>query len=66
MLTVPLGSIQALGASLSAIGLQWKIHEKSSSAKASLFVMQRCYVEIYINPAKNAPGVRNGPTPRGQ
>ena len=25
--------------------------------------MQYCYVELYINPAKLAPGVKNGPTP---
>ena len=30
---------------------------------ASIFGMQHCYVELYINPAKNAPRVRNGPTP---
>ena len=58
----------ALGASLSAIGLQWKMHEKiffseTTTAKASIFGMLHCYVELYINPAKHAPGVRNGPTP---
>ena len=57
----------ALGASLSAIGLQLKIHEKTffletTTAKASIFGMQHSYVELYINPAKHAPGVRNGPT----
>ena len=57
----------ALGALLSAIGLQWKIHEKifcettTAKAKASIFGIQHCYVELYINPAKHAPGVRNGP-----
>ena len=60
-----------LGASLSAIGLQWKIHEKiffseTTTAEASIFGMQHCYVELYINPAKHAPRVRNGPTPGGQ
>ena len=60
----------ALGASLSAIGLQWKIHEKiffseTTTARASIFGMQHCYVELYINPAKHAPGVRNGPTGEG-
>ena len=57
-----------LGASLSAIGLQWKIHEKTffsetTTANASIFGMQNCYMELYINPAKHAPRVRNGPTP---
>ena len=56
----------ALGASLSAIGFQWKIHEKiffseTTIAKAFIFGMQHCYVELYINPAKHALGVRNGP-----
>ena len=41
-----------LGASLSAIGLQWKIHEKifceTTTAKASIFGIQHCYVELYI------------------
>ena len=59
----------ALGASLSAIGLQWKIHEKifceTTTAKASIFGIQHCYVELYINPAKHADGIRNGPT-RGE
>ena len=54
-----------LGASLSAIGLHWKIHEKiflseTTTAEASIFGMQHCYVELYINPAKHAPRVRNG------
>ena len=52
----PANRVVALGASLSAIGLQWKIHEKIfsefTSAKASVFGMQHCYVEFYINPAK--------------
>ena len=52
----------ALGASLSAIGLQWKIHEniffsEITIAKTSIFGMQHCYVELYINPAKHPPGV---------
>ena len=55
----------ALGASLSAIALQWKIHEKifceTTTAKASIFGKQLCYV----NPAKHAPGIINGPTPGG-
>ena len=60
----------APGESLSAIGLQWKIHEKiffseTTTAKASIFGMQHCYVELYINPAKHAPGVKNGSTPGG-
>ena len=58
----------ALGASLSAIGLQWKIDEKifceTTTAKASIFGIQH-YVELYIKPAKHVPGVRNGPTPGG-
>ena len=54
---------------LSAIDLQWKIHEQiffseTTTAKASVFGMQHCYVELYINPAKHAPGVRDGPSPR--
>ena len=49
----------ALGASLSAIGLQWKIHEKiifseTTTAKASICNKQQCYMELYINPAKHA------------
>ena len=60
----------ALGASLSAIGLQWKIHEKiffseTTTAKASIFGIQHCYVELNINPAKHDPRVRNGPIPGG-
>ena len=27
--------------------------------------MQHCYLKLYINPAKNAPGVRSGPTRGG-
>ena len=42
----------ALGALLSTIGLQWKIHEKNfcktTIAKASIFGIQLCYVELYI------------------
>ena len=54
-------------ASISAKDFQWKIHEKifceTTTAKASIFGIQHCYVELYINPDKHAPGVRNGPTP---
>ena len=27
--------------------------------------MQQCHVELYINPANHAPGVKYGPTPGG-
>ena len=35
---------------------------ETTTAKASIFGMQHCYVKLYINPAKHTPGVRNGPT----
>ena len=38
---------------------------ETTTAKASIFGMQHCYVELYINPAKHAPRVKNGPTPVG-
>ena len=42
-----------------------KIFCETTIAKASIFGIQLCYVELYINPAKHALGVRNGPTPPG-
>ena len=38
---------------------------ETTTAKASIFGMQYCYVELYINPAKHAPEVSNGPAPGG-
>ena len=38
------------------------VFSETTTAKTSIFGMQHCYVELYINPAKHAPGVRNGPT----
>ena len=44
-----------------------EIHEKIFSAtawhKACIFDIQQCHVELYINPANHAPGVKYGPTP---
>ena len=51
------------GVSLSAIGFLWEIHEKkffseTTRAKAFIFGRQHCYVELYINLANHAPGVK--------
>ena len=44
-----------------------EIYEKIFSAiawhKACIFDIQHCHVELYINPANLAPGVKYGPTP---
>ena len=51
-------------ASLSAIGLQWEIHERifseTARPKASVFCMQHCYIELDISPAKHAHVTKNG------
>ena len=39
------------------------MHESETTRpKASIFSMQHCYVELYINPANHAPGVKIGPS----
>ena len=38
---------------------------KNLLCKACVFDIQHCHVELYINPANLAPGVKYGPTPGG-
>ena len=40
-----------------------KIYSETTIPKASVFRMKHCYVELYINPANPAPGIKNVPTP---
>ena len=57
------------GASLSAecISLNGKyikiFFTETTRSIASIFSMQHCYVELNINPANHAPGVKNGSSP---
>ena len=42
-----------------------KIFSATAWHKACIFDIQHCHVELYINPANLASGVKYGPTPGG-
>ena len=45
------------------MGNTQKSSAKIQLLQVSIFILQHCYVDLYINPADHAPGVKNGPTP---